>query len=248
MLETLKTKVVTWGASAVGLGTITTLSSFLAGVSPSDALDHYGWIDAAQVTGAIPGQFYVISNENEVREPLCALVEHDFAPQEQPNNGIRIVNVLGEALPDVFRRVGKAASGRSADDAGANASYLLEWREVKLRYVPVSNLLDHNRRILAERDVEALQKTLRGDELTEAMRLESCAQAIVTSLKQGLKVCQLTEVAIDASRARPLGVEFATACLASESDSEPSRLPELRNYPLWTKVKKSLGLIEARFL
>jgi hypothetical protein len=247
MLEMLKNKALTLGTSVIGLTAATTLSSFLAAASHSDALDYYGWIDAAQVTGATPGQFYIITEDNEIREPICRLSDSDFMPMEQPGNGIRIVNVLGQAFPDLSRLVSKAAPATEGQN-GTAAPYLLEWREVKQQYVPVSSLLDHNRRILEERDMEALRKNLGAAELAEAMRLESCAQAIVSSLRNGLQVCQLTEVAIDADRARPLGVEFATMCLASESDLKPRRLPELRSYPLWTMVKKTLGLIEVRAL
>ena len=118
---------------------------------------------------------------------------------------------------------------------------------VQHSYVPVSDLLYHNRQLLAERDLEALRKNVDEAKLAEAMRLERCADAIVTSLRQGLQVCQLTEVATDATNARPLGIAFASLCLATETDTEPRRLPELRRYSVWTQVKRTLGLIDARF-
>ncbi len=247
MLDMLKKKAITLGTSAIALTSATTLSSFLAGASFNDALDHYGWIEAARLSSAVPGQFYVISDQNEVREPLCSLISGDFNPQESQEPGIRFVNVLGEALPFVARIPDTVAPGLQAKEPGAGVSYIFELSAFKRSSVPIDSLLDHNRQILQNRDLEALRKNLDDQHFAEVMRLESCANAIVTSLGQGLHVCQLTEVATDEARDRLLGVAFASSCLTRQDDAKPQALPELRHYPLWTKLKKTLGLIDIRF-
>jgi hypothetical protein len=241
VLDMLKNKAVTLASSAIALSGATTLSSFLAGASFNDALEHYGWIEAAQLSSAVPGQFYVISDRNEIREPLCSLTAGDFNPQQNREPGIRFVNVLGETLPFPSRTPGTV---KGPDTGG---SYIFELSAFKRSSVPIDSLLDHNRQILQNRDLEALRKDLDDQHFAEVMRLESCANAIVTSLGQGLHVCQLTEVATDEAKDRPLGVTFASSCLTRQDDTQPQYLPELRHYPLWTKVKSALGLIDARF-
>lgn len=248
MLDMLKRKAVTLSASALALASTTTMSSFLTTASYSDALVYYGWIEATQLNSPVPGQFYVISEQNEIREPLCSLAAQDFAPQESRERGVRFVNVLGEALPFASRVPNIVAPGAQAKEPGTPAPYIFELSRLRRSHIPVSNLLDHDRQILEERDMEALRKTLDDEQFAEVERLESCANAIVTSLRQGLQVCQLTEVAIDEAADRPLGVNFASSCLAKADDTEPRHLPDLRRYPLWTKVKKTLGLIETRFV
>jgi hypothetical protein len=248
MFDILKNKVMALGASAIAVGGTTALTSFVTTASYSDALGYYGWIEATQLSGAVPGQFYVISDQSEIREPLCSLAPGDFAPQESQGPGVRLVNVLGEALPSVLRVTGMVTGGAQANEPDRPAGWVFDLSRLKRSHVPVSSMLDHDRQILEERDIDALRKTLDDQQFAEVMRLESCANAIVTSLRQGLQVCQLTEVSSDAATGRPLGVEFASSCLARSDDTEPRHLPELRRYPLWTKVKKTLGLIEARFL
>lgn len=232
MLESLKKHVVTLTASGGALTVATTLAAFVGSASHEDGLDYYGWIDAAIVTAPVPGQFYVVAPDGEVGEPLCDLRETDFAPLQDRGRGVRFVNRLGEALPGVVRM---------------SLPYMLEWPAIERRYVPVGNLLYHNARILEERDLDLLAKRLPADEFAEIERIETCARAIVTSLRNGLLVCQLTEVATDhATRAR-LGVDFASLCLASEDDTEPRRLPGMHERSVWTTLKRSLGVIEPRF-
>ncbi len=246
MLEMLKNKFV--ALATIAVGGVTALSSFLGGASYSDALDHFGWIEAAQLNSAVPGQFYVISDQNEIREPLCSLTFRDFSPQEGRESGIRFVNLFGEMLPSAARMMGFGAPDSEAREPGSHASYVFELSALKRSSVPVDSLLEHNRQILEERDMTALRKDLDDEHFAEIRRLESCANAIVTSLRQGLQVCQLTEVATDEATDRPLGVEFASSCLARQDDTEPRYLPELRRYPLWTRVKRTLGLIDTQLL
>jgi hypothetical protein len=248
MLNMLKSKAVTLFVSAIALSSGTTLASFLATASYNDALDHYSWIDASQLNSALPGQFYVISDQNEIREPLCSLAPGEFAPQEHPEPGVRLVNVLGEALPFVSRILGVVAPSLQAKEASTSVPYIFELNAFRRSSVPVDSLLDHDRQILEDRDMEALSKNLDDKHFAEVKRLESCANAIATRLRQGFRVCQLTEVTTDQATDRPLGVTFASACLARQEDTEPRYLPDLRHYPLWTRVKRTLGLIEARFL
>src|ERR671918_748797 len=231
MLEELKKQTVTLGASAGALATASTLAAFLGSVSHEDGLHYHGWIDAAVVTAPVPGQFYVVSPEHEVREPLCSLTEIDFAPLEDRGRKVQFVNLLGEALPGVIR---------------GSFSYVIEWPAIERRYVPVSHLLQHNARILEERDLDALAKQLSAEDFTKIERLESCAQAIVTSLSNGLQVCQLTEVATDQATDERLGVDFASLCLATETDTEPRWLPDLRDRAMWTRIKDTLGVIQPR--
>lgn len=230
MLNTLMRKLVKVGAPTGVIAGAAVASPFLGTVSHSDVLNYYAWVDASQVTAPVPGQFYVIAGDGEIREPLCPLEEADFAPLRHRGRGVRFVNLLGEALPEALRS--PAAS--------------VEWT-IERRYVPLGHVLYHNRRILEERDLEALEKSGDAAALEEARRLEWCAEAIVTSLAQGLNVCQLTEVAIDEASATLLGADFASACLASADDPEPRQLPDLRSYPPWTEAKDGLGLIDVRF-
>jgi hypothetical protein len=231
MLESLRKQTVTVGASAGALTAATTLAAFVGSVSPEDGLVYYGWIDPAAVTAPMPGQFYVISAKGEVREPLCSLTESDFAPLDDRRRGVQFVNRLGEAMPGVIR---------------SSLPYVLEWPAVERRYVPVSHLLHHNGRILEQRDLAALAKELSAEDFAEISRLESCAQAIVTSLKNGLQICQLTEVATDRETDDRLGVDFASLCLASQTDTEPRPLPELHDHSMWTTIKSRIGVIERR--
>ena len=106
MLAMLKTKVAAFGASAVGLGAVITLSSLLGAASYNDALGYYGWIDASQVPGAVPGQLYVISEQNEIREPLCSLTPNDFAAHEQPGGPSASSMCSGNRCPSCFTSSG----------------------------------------------------------------------------------------------------------------------------------------------
>jgi hypothetical protein len=227
MLNTLKRKLVTLATPTSLVAATAVTSPFLGTVSHSDVLNYYAWVDASQVTAPVPGQFYVIAEDGEIGESLCSLEQADFAPIKHRGDGVRFVNLLGEALPEALR-------ARSASVE----------RTVERHSVPLSHILHHNRRILEERDLEALEKEQDAAALAEARRLEQCAEAIVTRLRQGSNVCQLTEVAIDVTSGDPLGVDFATLCLASADDPEPRRLPDVRSYPLWTEVKDGLGLID----
>jgi hypothetical protein len=231
MLEELKKQTMTLGASAGALATATTLAAFLGSVSHEDGLHYHGWIDAAVVTAPIPRQFYVVSPEHEVREPLCLLTEVDFAPLDDRTREVRFVNLLGEALPGVIR---------------GSISFVVEWPAIERHYVPVSQLLQRNERILEERDLDALAKQMSAEDFAEIERLEGCAQAIVTSLRNGLQVCQLTEVAADQATNERVGVDFASLCLATETDTEPRRLPDLRDRSMWTRLKHTLGVIQSR--
>lgn len=229
MLNTLMRKLVKVGAPTGLIAGAAVVSPFLGTVSHSDVLNYYAWVDASQVTAPVPGQFYVIDEDGEIREPLCPLEEADFAPLRHRGRGVRFVNLLGEALPEAL----------------ASPAASVEWT-IERRYVPLGHILHHNRRILAERDLEALEKEQDATALAEARRLERCADAIVTSLAQGLNVCQLTEVAMDETTGAPLGVDFATLCLAAADDQKPRQLPDLQRYPPWTGVKDGLGLIDVR--
>lgn len=248
MLELLKSKAVTLCVSAVALSSGTTLAAFLATASHNDALTHYGWIDGSPLNNPVPGQLYVISDQNEIREPLCSFTPGEFDPHQVAEPGVRFVNVLGEALPFVSGIVGLAVPGLHAKEIGSSVPYVFDLSPFTRSYVPVDSLLDHNRQILEVRNMEALRKNLDDARFDKLQRLESCANAIQTRLHQGLRVCQLSAVVSDAATGRPLAVTFASSCLASADDTAPRYLPDLHHYPVWTKVKKSLGLIETRLL
>jgi hypothetical protein len=61
-----------------------------------------------------------------------------------------------------------------------------------------------------------------------------------------LQVCQLTEVAADQATNERVGVDFASLCLATETDTEPRRLPDLRDRSMWARLKHTLGVIQSR--
>ena len=98
-------------------------------------------------------------------------------------------------------------------------------------------------RIMQERDLAQITGTHRARTPPSLQRLEGCAEAIVQTFKNGLDVCQLTEV-LKESTGRILAVRFGAHCLALDPDGAPRRLPELPAGSFWTSVKLGLGLVD----
>lgn len=232
------------GLAAIGCALFLVPLSFLSSISYVDALEHYGWLDGTAVTDAVPGQFYVVDEIGKVREPLCSLQAADFAPRENASNGIRFRNVLGHALPGFL--LAFVSTDARADDqiVAMSAPHELEWRAFRREFVTRDSLLFHNRRLFEERDLNEIAKQATAREFDEAVRLESCATAIITALDAGFSVCQLSEVVRNDSTDTVLAVDFASLCL-TRGQGDAQRFPDNGPRSLWVEARKSLGLVEA---
>jgi hypothetical protein len=192
-------------------------------------------VEATKVTDPLPGQLYVVSDEGEIATQLCQLGRGDFAISNDALPGRTFVNRLGEAVPVVlwiaqtyFQTDGPA------DDL--DIGYRLQWRSLQREFAPRSALNRGVRRVLEERELEAIERD------ADLRRLEDCANAILQTFAEGQDVCQLTEV-IKETGGRVLAVRFATHCLADpKRGSRP--LPDLEAGSLWTHVKLGLGLVD----
>lgn len=232
MLGTVWQKLKVGATTAALTAAVGVPVSFMGSISHNDALAHLGWIDGAAVADATPGQFYIVKPDGRIQEPLCSITETDFAPLERVRPGIRFRNLFGRSLPETLRTA--AAVGPAE----------LEWSELRRQFAPTSFLLFHNQRILEERDLDRIAEEA-PDELHEALRLETCALAVVAALRADFHVCQLNDVIRNARDDKLLAVDFASLCLSSETNPEPRRLPEPAGRSLWAGAKQTLDLIDA---
>jgi hypothetical protein len=230
----LKKALIAVSALAVTLVSLT-LVVLLGTVTHADAIGYSDWVEATKVTAPLPGQLYVVSDRGEVVAQLCQLGRNDFAISKDSLPGRTFVNRLGEAVPAVLW-IAQAYFQTDAPADGLDIGYRLQWRSLQREFAPRSALNTGVRRVLQERDREALERD------ADLRRLEDCANAILDTFAQGQDVCQLTEV-IKETGGRVLAVRFATHCLADpERGARP--LPTLEAGSVWTHVKLGLGLVD----
>lgn len=228
-------KKVLMAASALIIAlTSLTLVVLLGTVTHADALSYSDWVEATKVTDPLPGQLYVVSDDGEIATQLCQLGRDDFAISSDALPGRTFINRLGEAVPVVLW-IAQVYFQTDAPSDGLDIGYRLQWHSLNREFAPRSSLNMGVMRVLAERDMEALERN------ADLRRLEDCANAILQTFAHGQDVCQLSEVIKDTGGV--LAVRFATHCLADPKRG-PRPLPDLEAGSLWTHVKLGLGLVD----
>lgn len=230
-------------AAGVVVGVITTLGS----VTQGDVVRHHDWIDPIEVKMPRVGQYYIVADDGTIEEPLCELQGNDLEPVAYPAEGRRYVNWLGRVAPFVVDVVGVVlAPVQAAATSGESRpiSYALELERLDHHYAPAATLRGLTRRVMARRDPERIRKEKHGEAHQEALRLNDCASVIRASLASGFNVCQLDEVIHNGANGPPLGVGFASLCLARPTDTKPRTLPVLERGSFLGDLKQAMGLIE----
>lgn len=231
-------------ASTLLLALVTlTLVVLLGSVTHADAIAYSDWIDGERFTSPLPGQLYAVSGEGKVEGQLCQLNRNDFRIGTDALPGRTFVNRLGETVPVVLWIARVSLQPDQPAEQQLSVSYRLEWRSLDREFATLDALALGVQRIMHERDLAQIKRHASSAHIAELQRLEGCAEAIVQTFKNGLDVCQLTEV-LKESTGRILAVRFGAHCLALDPDGAPRTLPELADGSFWTIVKLGLGLVD----
>jgi len=225
----------------------TGLLTMLGTVTQGDVVRHHDWIDPIEVKVPRIGQYYIVADDGTIKEPLCALEDDDLRPVAYPAEGRRYVNWLGKVAPFVVDVVGfvlqPVQAATTTGEPGA-ISYALELERLDHHYAPAATLRGLTRRIMQQRDLDRIRKDESTASHRAALRLRDCASTIRASLASGFNVCQLDEVVHNSSKRSPLGVGFASLCLATPTDTKPRILPVLERGSFLSDLKQAMGLIE----
>lgn len=230
-------------AASVAAGAMTTLGT----VTQGDVVRHHDWIDPLEVDVPRVGQYYIVADDGTIKDSLCALEDNDFRPVAYPVEGRRYVNWLGKVAPFVVNVVGlvlQPVQAATATGEPRAISYTLAFERLDHQYAPAATLGGLTRRIMAERDLDRIRKDESSASHRKALRLNDCASTIRASLASGFNVCQLNEVVHDGSKGAPLGVGFASLCLATPTDTKPRVLPVFERGSFLSGLKQAMGLIE----
>jgi hypothetical protein len=228
-----------------GVGVILSLGAVmvtvLASVTRSDALQYLKLADV-RLSEAVPGQFYLVTNDGDVREPLCNFEEKDFAPRYENYPQIKLNNNIGDALPVlvyIWNQLIPLTSFNIEDERS------LTLHDVEEFSVRASGLLRTNRKILGSTYNPDALKDEPSDAVRQAARYQSCADTVTYFVEQTpMQVCQLYRLV--KQRGNVLGGEFATLCL-TRVGGETVFMPEVAHPSIWTRMKVSLGLITEAF-
>jgi hypothetical protein len=251
MLQTLWKSIKVSSLFGAGAFALAIPGHLLSSANYGDIVQYYNMVNAATVRDPVAGQFYVIDQQGTIKDSLCVLRNDDFEAQTPAEPDRRLVNRLGNAIPVAFEAVSIFVPTLKADGGAEQTErsrYTLNLRDIQRRSAPSSSLLEQNRRILASRDLDRMEKDISSARFGEELRLESCATAIVSNLEAGLFVCQLNDIVRLGTHGPILGVDFAALCLARSTDTKPTTFPELDRGPLLSRVKHWLGLLEVEFI
>lgn len=242
----IKNRVMIVVVAGVMLSTGAAGGSLLASTTRSDALLHQSLIDGGALSGAVPGQFYAITADGRIREPLCSFERDEFGPDAERFERIELSNLLGNAGPAIIRIWNALVPGLDLESGEGASRAGFELVAVEKAYVPSDRLLDHNRRIFSEDrkpDVIRKETTVTAD-LQRAVNRANCTKVVGTYLSTtDLRVCQLNRVVTE--RDRLFGVDFMTRCL-TPMGGEPVLLPDLDGISILSQAKRTLGLIEVK--